>query len=84
VGPRRRGRYYGPDTAIVTSAGDTYKRRPGKPTKVQTLTLVRQPDGSWLIAAFHNTQRKRLMEAISLRFTPQLRPSVPPWEHGQN
>ena len=77
-------RYYGPDTAVVTSRGDTYKRRAGKPTKVQTFTLVRQTDGGWLIAAFHNTQRKPLMEAISFRFAPQLRPSVPSWEHGQN
>jgi len=74
-------RFYGPDTAIVTSTGDTYKRRPGRPTKVQTFTLVRQADGSWLIAAFHNTQRKPLMEAISFRFAPQLRPSVPSWDH---
>lgn len=70
-------RYYGPDTAIVTSTGDTYRRRAGKLTKVQTFTLVRQADGSWLIAAFHNTQRKAWMEAISFRFSPQLRPSVP-------
>jgi len=74
-------RYYGPDTAIVTSTGDTYKRRPGKPTKVQTYTLVRQADGSWLIAAFHNTRRKPLMEAISFRFAPQLRPGVPSLDH---
>lgn len=71
----RQVRYYGPDTAIVTSTGDTYKgSRPGKPGKVQTFTLVRQSDGTWLIAAFHNTQRKALMEAISFRFAPQLRP----------
>lgn len=70
-------RYYGSDTAVVTGTGDTYKRSPGKPTKVQTYTLVRQPDGSWLIAAFHNTQRKPLMEAISFRFAPRLRPSMP-------
>lgn len=77
-------RFHGPDTAIVTSTGDTYKgRRPRRLSKVQTFTLVRQGDGSWLIAAFHNTQRKALMEAISFRFAPQLRPSVPSWEHGQ-
>jgi len=78
-------RYYGQDTAIVTSTGDTYKlRRPRRLTKVQTYTLVRQADSSWLIAAFHNTQRKPWMEAISFRFAPQLRPSMPSWEHGQN
>jgi len=75
VGPMRV-RYYGTDTAIVTSTGDTYKRRPGKLTKVQTFTLVRQADGSWLIAAFQNTQRKPLMEAISFRVSPQLRPTA--------
>lgn len=70
-------RFYGPDTAIVTSSGDTYKRRPpGRPGKVQTFTLIRQAGGSWLIAAFHNTRRKPLMEAISFKLSPQLRPSV--------
>lgn len=39
---------------------------------------------AWLIAAFHNTQRKALMEAISFRFSPQLRPRVPSLEHGQD
>lgn len=77
-------RYYGPDMAIINSTGDTYKGRPPrKLTKVQTLTLVRQADDGWLIAAFHNTQRKAWMEAISSRIAPQLRPSVPSWEHGQ-
>ena len=83
MGPMRV-RYYGADTAVITGTGDTYKRRPRKPTKVQTYTLVRQADGSWLIAAFHNTQRKALMEAISFRFSPQLRPTVPSLEHGQD
>jgi uncharacterized protein (TIGR02246 family) len=74
-------RFYGTDTAVVTSSGDTYKRRPPrKLSKVQTFTLVRQPDGAWLIAAFHNTQRKTWMEAISFRFAPQLRPTPPAHE----
>ena len=49
-------RFYGPDTAVVTSRGDTYKgKRPKKLTKIQTYTLVRESDGQWRIAAFHNT-----------------------------
>ncbi len=67
-------RFLSADTAVATTRGDTYKgEHPKKLTKVQTYTLVRQ-DGRWLIAAFHNTQRKPLMEAISFRFAPDARP----------
>lgn len=66
-----------PDVAILLSRGDVHKgaKRPRKLTKVQTTTLVRQADGAWRIAAFHNTKRKALMEAISFRTEPRLKPS---------
>ncbi|MFI5642241.1 SgcJ/EcaC family oxidoreductase [Streptomyces goshikiensis] len=70
-------RFYGPDTVVVTGRGDTYKRsRPRKLTKIQTYTLVREPDGTWRIAAFHNTKRKPLLEAISFKAAPGLVPAA--------
>jgi uncharacterized protein (TIGR02246 family) len=70
-------RFHGPDVAVVNGRGDTYKgKRPRKLTKIQTYTLVRQPDGAWRIAAFHNTRRKPLMEALSFRFAPALVPAA--------
>lgn len=72
-------RFYGPDTAVVNGRGDTYKgKRPEKPSKIQTYTLTRCDDGQWRIAAFQNTKRKPLMEAVSYRFAPGL---VPAAEH---
>jgi uncharacterized protein (TIGR02246 family) len=69
-------RFYGADAAVVLTRGDTYKKNPGKLRKVQTFTVVRQGDGRWKIAAFQNTMRKPLMEAISFRFKPASRPST--------
>ncbi|WP_371095441.1 SgcJ/EcaC family oxidoreductase [Streptomyces sanglieri] len=70
-------RFHGPDTAVVTGRGDTYKgSRPQKLTKIQTYTLVREADGEWRIAAFHNTKRKPLLEAISFRTAPGLVPAA--------
>jgi uncharacterized protein (TIGR02246 family) len=67
-------RFLGADAAVLTSRGDTAKgERPKEPTKVQTYTLVREGD-RWLVAAFHNTQRKPLMEGISFRFAPATKP----------
>lgn len=71
-------RFYGPDTAVVTSRGDTYKGDPKQPeelSKTQTYTVVRQ-DGRWLIAAFQNTQRKNVMERISFLYDPATRPAA--------
>ncbi|MEU2256114.1 SgcJ/EcaC family oxidoreductase [Nocardia xishanensis] len=71
-------RFYGPDTAVVTSRGDTYKgerKSAGELTKTQTYTLVKQ-DGRWLIAAFHNTKRGNVMERISFLFAPDTRPAA--------
>lgn len=68
-------RCYGPDTAVVTGRGENHKGKTPKLTKVQTYTLVREADGQWRIAAFHNTKRRELMEAISFKFAPQMRPT---------
>ncbi|MFB7953506.1 SgcJ/EcaC family oxidoreductase [Streptomyces sp. NPDC056045] len=70
-------RFYGPRTAIVTTRGDTYEGSPEKPdelSKTQTYTLVRQDDGPWRIAAFHNTRRQKVMERVSFLFDPDTRP----------
>jgi uncharacterized protein (TIGR02246 family) len=70
-------RFLGPDTAVVSTRGDTYKRkRPTALGKVQTYTLLREADGRWRIAAFHNTKRRPLMEAISFFFAPRTRPAT--------
>ncbi|TXC99937.1 SgcJ/EcaC family oxidoreductase [Streptomyces sp. ISID311] len=70
-------RFLGPDVAVVNGRGDTYKgKRPPKLTKIQTYTLVRQNDGKWRIATFHNTKRKPLMESLSYRFAPGLIPAA--------
>lgn len=70
-------RFYGPEVAVVNGRGDTYKgRRPRKLGKVQTYTLIRENDGRWRIAAFHNTQRKPLMEAMSYKFAPGIVPAA--------
>ncbi|MFG1797462.1 SgcJ/EcaC family oxidoreductase [Nocardia sp. NPDC049149] len=71
-------RFYGPDTAVVTSRGDTYKgerKSPSELSKTQTYTLVRT-DGRWQIAAFHNTKRQNVMERISFLFAPDTRPAA--------
>lgn len=67
-------RFYSADTAVVITRGDTYKGKPGKLSKIQTYTVVRQADGQWLIAAFQNTQHKKLMEAISFKIQPKTKP----------
>ncbi|WP_432145755.1 SgcJ/EcaC family oxidoreductase [Streptomyces sp. bgisy084] len=70
-------RFYGPDVAVVNGRGDTYKgRRPRKLSKVQTYTLIRENGSRWRIAAFHNTRRKPLMEAMSYKFAPGLIPAA--------
>lgn len=68
-------RFLGPDAAVVTGRGDTYKgSRPKTLSKVQTYALVRQ-GGQWRIAAFQNTKRRPVLEAISFRTAPGLRPT---------
>jgi uncharacterized protein (TIGR02246 family) len=69
-------RFFGADVAVALTRGDTYRKRPRGLRKVQTFTLVRQGDGRRNeIAAFQNTMRKPLMEAISFRFKPASKPS---------
>lgn len=68
-----------PGTAVVTSRGDTYKGAPKKPedlSKTQTYTMVRQDDGGWRIAAFHNTKRQTVMERISFLMAPDTKPQA--------
>jgi uncharacterized protein (TIGR02246 family) len=69
-------RFYGVDTAVVTTRGDTHKgtSRPGSLRKVQTYTMVRGDDGHWLVAAFQNTKHRRLLEAVTFRFQPNSKP----------
>ena len=68
-------RFYGSDTAVLISSGDTYKGgRPERLGKVQTYTIVRRPDGAWRIAAFQNTKRRPLLEELSFRLAPAARP----------
>jgi uncharacterized protein (TIGR02246 family) len=70
-------RFHGPDTAVVNGRGDTYKGTPPRTlSKIQTYTLVREDDGRWRIAAFHNTKRKPLLESISHRLAPALVPAA--------
>ncbi|MDT7784331.1 MAG: hypothetical protein QOF58_2750 [Pseudonocardiales bacterium] len=67
-------RFYGEDTAVLTSRGDVGKKQ-SKGTKVQTFTLVRR-NGMWKIAAFQNTKRHSLLERISFKFQPGIRPAA--------
>jgi uncharacterized protein (TIGR02246 family) len=69
-------RFYGADVAVVLTRGDTYKKRPGRLRKAQTFTLVRQRDDRWKVAAFQNTMRNPLMEAISFKFKPASKPAI--------
>ncbi|TXS42127.1 SgcJ/EcaC family oxidoreductase [Streptomyces sp. uw30] len=72
-------RFYGPDTAIVTTRGDTYTGTPKKASelsKTQTYTLVRQSGRDWRIAAFHNTKRQSVMERISFLWDPSTKPEA--------
>ncbi|WP_405015771.1 SgcJ/EcaC family oxidoreductase [Kitasatospora sp. NBC_00070] len=68
-------RFPAPGVAVVSGRGDTYKgSRPAKLSKIQTYTLVLGADGEWRIAAFQNTRRRPLTEAVSHRLAPGLVP----------
>lgn len=70
-------RFFGSNTAVVTSRGDTYKGKPPQTlNKIQTYTLVREADSQWRIAAFQNTKRKRLLETITFKFAPGTIPAA--------
>ncbi|MEV4127514.1 SgcJ/EcaC family oxidoreductase [Nocardia sp. NPDC049707] len=70
-------RFFGADTAVVTTRGDRYDgERPSELSKTQTYTMVRGHDGKWRIAAFQNTQRKTVMERISFLFDADTEPEA--------
>ncbi|MEV6210223.1 hypothetical protein [Kitasatospora sp. NPDC051914] len=58
----------------IRSLTDAWGR--GDAAKAQSYTLVRQGDRSWRIAAFHNTQRRRVMERISFVWDPSTAPEA--------
>ena len=68
-------RFLTPDVAVLVSHGDVGKKAPKKPGKVQTYTIVREADGHWRVAAFHNTKRKGVMEAVSFALAPATAPA---------
>ncbi|MFD9339213.1 SgcJ/EcaC family oxidoreductase [Streptomyces sp. NPDC060028] len=72
-------RFLGTDAAILTGRGDDYTGSRPSPTelsKIQTYTLVRDTDGAWRIAAFHNTQRQNVMERFSFLYSPATAPKA--------
>ncbi|WP_314242708.1 SgcJ/EcaC family oxidoreductase [Streptomyces sp. DSM 40907] len=72
-------RFLGADAAILTGRGDDYtgaKPGPAELSKVQTYTLVRDTGGAWRIAAFHNTQRRNVMERFSFLYSPATAPKA--------
>ncbi|MFD8979818.1 SgcJ/EcaC family oxidoreductase [Streptomyces sp. NPDC059564] len=72
-------RFLGKDVVLLTGRGDDYTgARPGPAelSKVQTYTLVRDTDGVWRIAAFHNTRRQNVMERFSFLYSPETAPQA--------
>ncbi|MGW7363243.1 SgcJ/EcaC family oxidoreductase [Streptomyces sp. NPDC054841] len=72
-------RFLGKDVVLLTGRGDDYTGdKPGidELSKVQTYTLVRDTDGTWRIAAFHNTQRQNVMERFSFLYSPATAPKA--------
>lgn len=70
-------RFPTPEVAVVVGRGDTYKRkRPTRLSKIQTYTMVREADGRWRVSAFHNTQRKPVIEKITFLFSPGTLPQA--------
>ncbi|MFD4433159.1 SgcJ/EcaC family oxidoreductase [Nocardia sp. NPDC058497] len=70
-------RFFGADTAVVTTRGDRYDdERPSELSKTASFTMVREQDAQWRIAAFQNTQRKTVMERISFLFDPDTKPEA--------
>ncbi|MFJ6759014.1 SgcJ/EcaC family oxidoreductase [Streptomyces sp. NPDC091273] len=72
-------RFLGKDAAVLTGRGDDYtggRPGPAELSKVQTYTLVRDTDGAWRIAAFHNTKRQNVMERFSFLYSPATAPKA--------
>ncbi|TXG92867.1 SgcJ/EcaC family oxidoreductase [Rhodococcus rhodnii] len=64
------------DVAVLTTRGDTYDGdTPGELSKVQTYTMIRDGD-DWQVAAFQNTQRKKLMEQVQFRWMDETVPAA--------
>ncbi|WP_280434214.1 hypothetical protein [Nocardia carnea] len=64
------------DRGEVAARGDTYEGGvPDSLAKIQSYTLVRQDD-AWRVAAFHNTERGKVMERIQFLWYPETRPTV--------
>ncbi|MBF6100209.1 SgcJ/EcaC family oxidoreductase [Nocardia cyriacigeorgica] len=64
------------DVAVLLTRGDTYDDEPPEsPSKVQSYTMVREGD-TWRVAAFHNTQRGKVMERIQFLWYPGTRPAA--------
>ncbi|WP_409183740.1 SgcJ/EcaC family oxidoreductase [Amycolatopsis sp. VS8301801F10] len=69
-------RHVGSDSALVVTRGATGKgSKPAQLDKVQTYSLVRTEAG-WKVAAFQNTKRKPLLEAVSFKFQPASKPAA--------
>ncbi|MFD4403986.1 SgcJ/EcaC family oxidoreductase [Nocardia sp. NPDC058499] len=64
------------EVALLVTRGDTYEGDvPDSLAKVQSYMLVRQDDG-WRVAAFHNTERSKVMERIQFLWYPGTRPTA--------
>ena len=68
-------RFVTPDVAVLTGVGRVRRHRfsGSKPDKAQTYVAVRDEHG-WQFTAFHNCQRKPLLEWIGSRGEPRLAP----------
>lgn len=69
-------RFVAPDVAIVVGRGEVTKKSPKKLPKVQSFVVVRQDDGRWLFAHFHNTKRAWLMRFLTYMLGPEAIPSL--------
>ncbi|MFD7865236.1 hypothetical protein [Streptomyces sp. NPDC059783] len=63
-------------SGFVKGTGLAEGDRPGAADLTKTYTLVREGDGHWRIAAFHNTQRKNVMERLSFLRDPATVPDA--------
>ncbi|ONM46277.1 hypothetical protein B0T44_19640 [Nocardia donostiensis] len=69
-------RFLTEDVAVMLTRGDTFEGEPPEsPSKVQSYTLIRDGD-VWRVAAFHNTQRSKVMERIQFLWYPDTRPAA--------
>ncbi|NUS93470.1 MAG: SgcJ/EcaC family oxidoreductase [Nocardia sp.] len=69
-------RWYGSDTAVVVTRGESAKARPAKLGKLATYTVIRDTDGQWRIAAVQKTRHRPLLEAVTFELRPATRPAI--------